>query len=359
MKKIVIVSPSLDLNVNVSGISSVSDFIIHNNTNYKYIHFQLGKPDKERGFVRRTFRIICSLLKWIRLLRKDEHILVHYNFPLNTFSILRDSIFMWICVVKSIPIVIHIHGGLYLTKQNKPFIIKIILKSIFKWNCPFILLSNQEKKYVIEQYKVKHAFSLPNCIPLDDANKFNRHNSSRLDILFLGRIEPNKGIDYIFDAFNFLKNGNIDFVLHFAGKEEIENMYIPRFQKLLGNHFVYEGVVSGEQKTKLLRQCNVFLLPSFFEGLPMSLLECMSYEMIPITTDVGSIGVYVKDRMNGLIIKKQNAQSIVNAINYLINRNDLMAKMSKNAKQTIFNEFCPSKYIKKLNSIYSMANSHK
>ena len=67
-----------------------------------------------------------------------------------------------------------------------------------------------------------------------------------------------------------------------AGKEEIEGQYLSRFQTELGNSFIYEGVVFGQSKNIFLQKINVFMLPSFFEGLPMSLLESMSYGVVQL-----------------------------------------------------------------------------
>ena len=108
-------------------------------------------------------------------------------------------------------------------------------------------------------------------------------------------------MDYLFEAMRMLKEKGQDVTLHFAGIEQGKNGYIGRFQELLGDHFVYEGVVSGNRKTELLRRCQIFVLPSLYEGLPISLLETMAYGMVPVVTDVGSIGEDVKDGVNGLM----------------------------------------------------------
>ena len=56
---------------------------------------------------------------------------VHYNFPLDAFSIVRDYFFMRLAHKRGLPMVIHVHGGLYLFKEQMPFFIKGILKEVF------------------------------------------------------------------------------------------------------------------------------------------------------------------------------------------------------------------------------------
>ena len=85
--KIIIVSPSLDPKQNVSGISSVTQFIISNNPDCHYIHFELGRKDNESGGLSRVKVIMKSLILWNRILNSYPEALVHYNFPLSKMSI--------------------------------------------------------------------------------------------------------------------------------------------------------------------------------------------------------------------------------------------------------------------------------
>ena len=156
-------------------------------------------------------------------------------------------------------------------------------------------------------------------------------------------------------AMRVLKERGRRFVLHFAGIEQGRNGYIRRFEDVLGDRFVYEGVVSGDRKRDLMRRCEVFLLPSLYEGLPMSLLETMGCGMVPVVTDVGSISEYVKDGVNGLMIGVKDAPSIVEAIEKLGGDHALLRKLSANARETIAERCNPVQYIEKLNGVYGAA----
>ena len=255
--------------------------------------------------------------------------------------------------------VIHIHGGLYLFKKDKPFIINVLLKRIFELDFPFIVLSKKEKEEMVRVYQMNNICVLPNCVDLNEASLYNRNNlDNRLEVLYLGRIEPNKGIDYILKAAQVLKEKKIDFLLHFAGAEQNGKGYILKFKKALGDKFVYEGIVAGEAKIALLKKCNIFLLPSFYEGLPVSLLECMSFGMIPVTTNVGSIGNFIIDNETGLFIRVKDADSIVEALIKLSESSDLRNKLSRSAREKIFTTLNPQKYVDNLNGIYERASGY-
>lgn len=93
-------------------------------------------------------------------------------------------------------------------------------------------------------------------------------------------------------------------------------------------------------------------MPTYFEGLPMSLLECMSYGIVPVITPVGSIPEVVVDGNNGLFIKVKDTDSIVDAISKINSDRNVLNKLSVNARETIFSKFSPQQYISQLNHIY-------
>ncbi len=361
-------APSLDLATNVSGVSAVTNFIIDHNKECEYTHFLQGKSDGESGALKRIVRIWRNYRKWIFDVDVDVNRIIHYNFPLDAFSIVRDYFFMRAAYRRRKRMVIHVHGGLYLFKEQKPWVIRHLLNEVFSWDCPFIVLSNREKEQIQRLYGTKNVTVLPNCVegpedveaspdPSEGGGMTyetrSYENVNGIDMLYLGRIEKNKGMDYLLEAMRELKAKGAQVTLHFAGIEQGKNGYIGRFQELLGDSFVYEGVVAGDQKKALFRRCQVFVLPSLYEGLPISLLETMSYGLVPVVTDVGSITEYVDDGVNGLLIKTRDTASIITAVDRLLHDRATLQKMSAAARQTIVTRLQPTKYIEQLNRIYS------
>ena len=358
---VIIVSPSLDPTKNVSGLSAVTRFIIANNPHHNYIHFELGRKDDEKGGIYRVNPIIRKYKDWKCLLKTYPDAIVHYNFPLDKLGITRDTPFMRAALQNGNKMVIHIHGGVYLTSEIIPFPFRQMLKYVFSWNVPFIALSETEAEVLRKRFHAKHVVSLPNCIDLKDAQTFQRKykdDSTPLTLGYLGRIAKTKGLDYLLQACCMLKEHHIPFRLKIAGAEEHEGQYLPQFSKVLGNQFLYSGIVSGESKNSFLRSLDVLAMPTFFEGLPMSLLECMSYGVVPVITPVGSIPAVVTDQQNGLLIKVKDTPSIVDAITYLHTNRGKLKLMSSAARNYIFDHFDSDFYIDKLNNIYSTCSCH-
>ena len=209
--EIIITSPSLDPQKNVSGISSVTKFIIENNVYYNYIHFELGKRDNEKGGIFRIFPIMKNFFSWNILLSRFPNAIVHYNFPLSKASIIRDPLFIWLARMRKHKIVIHIHGGIFLTSSHIPVYLNYILKKIFSLPISFIVLSEKEKEILVNKFDCKKVFILPNCINLNEAIFFHRtaNYENPLTIGYLGRIAETKGMDYLLDACIRLKEMGI------------------------------------------------------------------------------------------------------------------------------------------------------
>ena len=303
--RVIITAPSLNPIDNVSGISTVARFVIQNNKEMEYLHFEVGKRDTEHGIWKRLKRLLVTYHEWGKTLHQYPDALIHYNFPLSAPSIIRDSILIRRAYKAGRKMVVHIHGGLFLTAPRIPFLLNAILKRIFAMDVPFIVLSDFEKKQLERRYAPKVVHVLPNCVDLDEAKNYERSeiaDDKPLRIGYIGRIEPKKGMTELLEASKALKKQGIPFVLEIAGKEETEDEYLPLFQMELGEQFIYAGVVSGQKKTDFLKRIDVLAFPSYFEGLPLALLESMSFDVVPVTTPVGSIPQVVTDYENGLFI---------------------------------------------------------
>jgi glycosyltransferase involved in cell wall biosynthesis len=352
--KVIITSPSLKPNKNISGISSVTKFITQFNDSVQYIHFELGKADKDRRDLAWFLRIIKSYLKWAALLIRTPNSVIHFNLAVDRFGLLRDSPLIFFSMLLRKRVIVHLHGGEFMLHHHVPKWMTFLLNLIFFGRTIPIVLSPGEADLLKGKYKCKKVFVLPNCIDLTQAKLFDRtFNESEIPIiLFMGRISLNKGIENIFEALKLLKSQGHRFKFHLAGKGPEEEVFVTLFRDLLGSDFSFEGVVTGDAKIRLLKACNTFLLPSFFEGLPIALLESMSFGLVPITTSVGSIKYLVKNGDNGFIVSQKSPSEIASAIKELAKNYQYMQQLSKNAKQSIFHEHDPGKYLNYLNNIY-------
>lgn len=93
MNEIIITSPSLNPKENVSGISSVTKFIIDNTPKAQYLHFELGKKDKEKGGWHRIGALIGRYRDWKKMLAEHPDAVIHYNFPVEAIHLARPLVY--------------------------------------------------------------------------------------------------------------------------------------------------------------------------------------------------------------------------------------------------------------------------
>lgn len=105
-------------------------------------------------------------------------------------------------------------------------------------------------------------------------------------ILAVGRITPEKGFDYLIDAFNLLKTNNLYLVI--AGGIDHKSAYGNELlnKAMINKKIIFTGHVEGEKLEQLYNHAQLFILPSYNEGYPIVLLEAISYKLPIMASDI-------------------------------------------------------------------------
>ena len=231
-----------------------------------------------------------ATLKAKRMARKGSLDIIHYHaegtcFFLNLFPKKRKF-----------KIVVTVHGLDWKRGKRSRFASKIIRhgeKMAVKYADKIIVLSEQNKQYFMEEYGKDTTF-IPNGIAkpvFKEAdiikNKYGLVHDSY--VLFVARIVPEKGLNYLIEAWVSLKNqidANMKLVI--AGTDLNNGNYFRNIKKIVknDNSIIMTGFVEGEELEELYSDCYLFVLPSLIEGMSMSLLEAISYNKICLVSDI-------------------------------------------------------------------------
>jgi len=115
----------------------------------------------------------------------------------------------------------------------------------------------------------------------------------------------------------------------------------------------FHGYVKGSEKKNQYSTNDIFLYPTYYgEGLPVCVLEAMAMGLPIITRLVGGIGDFVKDGINGYIIKSKNPNDFADKIIDLVNDEDRLLKISKHNTSYSKNTFSPKSIVNKYVGIY-------
>ncbi|MCP1382041.1 glycosyltransferase family 4 protein [Runella salmonicolor] len=350
---ILITAPSLDVKKNVSGVATVVNTIIEHNCLHKYFHYLLGRPDSPMGKLKWFYTILEQLFIFPFFVKKNEIQLVHQNLPFNTKGLLRESIINFWCYLVRVPVLLHVHGGVYLMNPPENLFYRFIAKQLFRHSKVVVVLSGLENEAIAKHYNFRDSLVLLNSI---DSSLYSAISKNKDDhkpvLLFMGRIHESKGIEDIVAAFRILKQElNFRFVL--CGDGPLRAYCVDECQELLGDDFEYRGVVSGNDKMKAIADSDFFLLPSRYgEGLPMALLETMAAGVVPVVTNDASMAYIIEHEVNGLMVNKFDALDLYKKLKRILSDTMLYNVLSINASKTIKDKYDVNEYIENLNIIY-------
>jgi glycosyltransferase involved in cell wall biosynthesis len=126
-------------------------------------------------------------------------------------------------------------------------------------------------------------------------------SDGRIRITFLGKIGPNKGTRQLIEALAILKDRR-DWTATICGNGDVEESRNLAERLGIANRTLFPGWLDARATAEQLRQTDIFVLPSFSEGLPMSILEAFAWGIAVVATPVGSIPEVIKHEHNGLIV---------------------------------------------------------
>jgi len=169
--------------------------------------------------------------------------------------------------------------------------------------------------------------TLANNFSLKEKFEKSKTDTSSKKILFLSRIIKEKGIFELVNAFENLNKRIENLELIIAGDGEA----FDQLKALVKNkrNIKLTGHVEGEEKITLLKESDIYILPSYTEGLPISVLEAMLFGLPVITTKVGGLKKFFNDDKMGYFIEPKSTTDIENKIELMLSNSDKLKEISK------------------------------
>jgi len=344
LMKILITAPSLDENENVSGISALVRQIVKRSW-HEFFHFQAGRKDGERSGPIWFLKQIMLVPGFNNFIKRTKPDVVHINTSLVKRAIARDVLLAGAARKMKKPVVLHVHGGPFAAGEFEWWHLG---KNMLNQANKVIVLSEREKEAILERIPELDIEVLPNAVPVDEIAETPRGPVAK-NVVYFGRLDETKGLDLIVEACAALKEKGLEFRFNCYGTGPQGREFIDQMLGVLGDDFYYGGVVTGQDKWRVLVENDVFLLPSKYEGLPMALLEAMAAGCVPVVSNVGSIGTVVEDGVNGVFVDETD---VADRLGELLSGGFDLAGMSGRARETIRERFDIKDYVKKLDGIY-------
>lgn len=218
--------------------------------------------------------------------------------------------------------------------------IKFGEKVAAKYADEIIVLSEGVQKYFMDTYGRTTVF-IPNGVnrpilrgPQLIKERFGLEKDRY--ILFLGRLVPEKGITYLIEAFQGVTT---DKKLVIAGGSSDTDTFMQELKQLAegNNRIIFTGFVQGQMLEELYSNAYVYTLPSDLEGMPLSLLEAMSYGNCCLTSDIAECAEVVEDK--AILFKKSDIDDLKEKLQYACDNPDAVEKLKDEAADFICGKY--------------------
>lgn len=303
--------------------------------------------------LKKLFKALNAYFEFFREIVFNKPALVHIHSSFGG-SFYRKLPFIYMSSWFKIPIINHIHGSaiseLYTDASQKK---KRMVEKCFD-KCQYLVVLSEEWKEKIKVIKTDTPTVVIQNYSTIHKECIRKKKNEMKNVLFLGFITKLKGC---FDIPQIAEkvieqNKKIKFIL--AGTGEVEKLQEVLKKKNLEKYFVFPGWVKMEEKQKLLKNADIFLLPSYTEAMPMSILEAMGYGLPIVASDVGGIPQLVEKNKNGFMARPGEINKFAEAILKIIEDEKLAFDMGKASMEKAYNQYSLEKHIDKVSKLYKM-----
>ena len=274
-----------------------------------------GNPVRKVLFFAKSLLHIRKQLKRFNPHRPD---VVHIHMSYRG-SFVRARIIHQMCKCANVPDIVHMHGSEFSKwfsscREKKQRQIREFLSEVNR----VIVLGDSWKKRIQSIEPDTTIQVVHNSVKIPELDKINQWNNTTFQVLYMGVLIKRRGVSDLLDAVAMLRDdnllGNMRFIVAGTGSEEV--LLKDKVKKSnLEDVVHFTGWVNGDEKALLYQESQAFVLPSYNEGLPVAVLEAISYGLPVISTDIGDIQAAVHDGENGIIITPGDISALVDALN--------------------------------------------
>jgi glycosyltransferase involved in cell wall biosynthesis len=354
---VLVLGPALSA---MSGVSTHVSLLLGSKLadEYDLVHFQVGSEGRQEGACARLVRLLLSPLLLAGAIVLRHVAIVHINTSLNARAYWRDLAYLFVAKACGARVVYQVHGGELPQGffANRRWLAKFLH---FTLRVPdvVVVLAQVELDAYRRFVPRQNVVVVPNgidCRPFDATGVVHSFPDQPLRLLYLGRVAREKGLYETLQGMRLAIELGAEAQLIVAGGGE----EMPRLRRYahalgLGSRVCFSGPVFGADKVKLLGGCDVFMLPSYSEGLPYALLESKAAGVPVIATPVGAIPDVLTDGTHGLLVPPRDAKAIAGALATLAADRERISWMSRACRRRIRAAFSIDRVADELGHLYA------
>ena len=284
------------------------------------------------------FKVICT--------QKPDLVHIHSSFGPSFY---RKMPFIYLSVLKKIPIINHIHGAEFETFYKEASLRKQRLVRKVYGKCRMLIALSDEWKSNLEMITEPEKIAvLENYCRIPDVSE----EEKKRQILFLGELGRRKGCFDIPEIYKrtIEKAGKMPLIM--AGDGELSRIKALFDEQGLLETVRFPGWVRGKEKEKLLKESGVFLFPSYYEGMPVAVLEAMANKMAIVTTNAGGIPKLIRDGVNGYLCRPGDVEGISDRLSELFKDEEKRKCLGDAAYKEAMEKYGMDSHMERLLALY-------
>lgn len=304
----------------------------------------------------RAAKLLQAGKAYVRFLAALPHCdIVHVNMASDA-SYYRKSVFIVTACAAGKKTVIHQHGGNFPEFYEKELSEKgrRRVKRVLSMGDAFLVLGTAWKDFFGGIIGRERITVLPNaiCIPQRKEKNYGAHK-----ILYLGRLCEAKGIGELLAVMPALRERYPDVRLYLAGIWEDRKL---REQAAALKEYVTDlGWLDRAGKEKYLCECDIFVIPSYFEGQPVSILEAMAYSCGIVASRVGGIPDMITEGETGLLVAPRSRKELEESLSRLLADPALCRSLGENASRKAETAYSIEQNMERLLAVYASISSRE
>lgn len=304
-----------------------------------------------RSDKKNVFNFLLCLIRIAIIVKKEKISIIHSHHRWSSF------ISFFVSKAFRIPLVTTYHG---ISLEQKRFTL---------WGDRIISVSENAKNHLIDYFKVNpnqikvipNGIKLPNNVA-DNKIKDNGHWSSshilNPVIANVARLSPEKDQRSLLLAMRIVLKKHPGADLLMVGKGPLENN-LKMFAVELGIEKNVKFLGEVDNISEILLKADMVVLSSLTEGLPISILEALSFGIPVVATSVGDIPEIILDRKTGCLVPPKNPEGLANAINFILSNYDVAIEMGQKGKILVQNKFSVKQMVRETEKVYLDLLSNK
>jgi glycosyltransferase involved in cell wall biosynthesis len=307
----------------------------------------------------RISKVYAALRGWflvVYYLAKLDAPLLHIHVA-SRASFWRKSVVCKLAQVFQRPYIMHIHGASFVKffREECGPIAQSMIRSTLARAALVLALSEQWRADLLTDFPRISVEVLPNAVALPDLSdrQNDGHQGQAINVLFMGRLGRRKGTYDLVHAFARVASQPPGVRLICAGDGNAASLHELAINLGIADRVEFPGWVSSAQCHELYRKASIFVLPSYAEGLPMALLEAMSWRLPVVSCPVGGIPEVVQHGRNGLLVNPGDVDGLADALNKLLVDPEYRRTLGDEARATIEHRYSLEANMSRLGAIYA------